>query len=143
MGWASSSNRGVHRAFKASGRTKKASGLNWTWSIESLMIGAASSSTRGVVFPFLAALDTGHWTFLLATYPSANPLHLESSITLPDADDDLAPEDTFQIVASGDPESLNGPSMPRFGLANLLIRAEHLAFKVLGVICVSISLFGT
>ena len=59
------------------------------------MIGVASSPSRGVEFPFLAALDTGHCSDLLATYPSANPLHLDSSRTLPDADDDLAPVETF------------------------------------------------
>lgn len=59
-----------------------------------LMIGVANSCSLGVPFAFRDALDTGHWTFRLATYPSAKPLHLESSSTRSDADDALAPDET-------------------------------------------------
>ena len=71
---------------RAKGFTKKASGLNCTWSMDALTTGFASSSIRVVVTARLAALGTGHSTSRGSIYPSTTPLGRANSRHLVDAE---------------------------------------------------------
>ena len=86
IGWASSSMRDDALAFLAASLTVNASGLNWTWSMVSRMIGVASSLSlqqRSKVWPknreALISPVTGHGS---PGSTADSPLHVAARLVV-------------------------------------------------------------
>ena len=108
-------------AFFADSLTVNASGLNWTWSMVSRMIGLAKVWVLSEAIALTVFLLTGHSTSLQGKYPSTVCFAFANSCTLADATVRLLAEETRHVG------SLTGPSCRVLGRASCSTRAEDTA----------------
>lgn len=118
IGWANSTILWDALAFLAVSLTVNASGLNWTWSIVSRMIGLDKFWILSEAIALRVFLLTGHSVSLHGKYPSTVCLGFASSSTLADATVRLLADDTRHVG------SLMSPSWRVLGRARCSTRAE-------------------
>lgn len=121
IGWANSTILWDALAFLAVSLTVNASGLNWTWSIVSRIIGLDKFCILSEAIALKVLLLTDHSVSLHGKYPSTVCLGFASSWTLADATVRLLADDTRHVG------SLMSPSWRVLGRASCSTRAEDTA----------------